>query len=404
MRIFFSVGEPSGDLHGANLIRRLRQLRPETEIVGYGGPRMEAAGCRLEHDLTELAVMWFWQALVNVRLFWQLYRRAGRMFADPQRRPDAVVLIDYPGFNWWVARAARRHGIVVYYYGVPQVWAWAPWRVRKMRRLVDHVLCKLPFEADWYREHGCNAIYVGHPYYDEIAERTVDASFLESQRNDSRPLVTLLPGSRTQEVVRNGPELLRAAGRALQAAPEARLAAACFNSRQAALLCEQAQRLQLPLEIHVGRTAELIEAAHCCLACSGSVSLELMCAAKPSAILYRMSRFQYRLGQLLVRVKYITLVNLLAMEDRFERTRTPYDPRAEGSSLVPMPEYPTCEDKSAQLAEHVVQWIRDAGAHGAASQRLRELRQQFAAPGATQRAAEYVLSTLAEQGGAARAA
>ncbi|MEM1305143.1 MAG: lipid-A-disaccharide synthase, partial [Planctomycetota bacterium] len=163
MKIFFSVGEPSGDLHGANLIRELKKTGDDWEFVGYGGPRMAAAGARLHEDLTKLAVMWFARVLLNLHKFIGLKRRAERYFLE--HRPDAVVLIDYPGFNWHIARVARKQGIPVFYYGTPQLWGWASWRVKKLRRDVGHALCKLPFEEPWLRERGCNATFVGHPYF-----------------------------------------------------------------------------------------------------------------------------------------------------------------------------------------------------------------------------------------------
>ena len=140
MRIFFSVGEPSGDLHGANLIRRLK-LQTEVECVGFGGPKMEEAGCELKFELTSMAVMFIAEVLKNIRLFFRLIGDADKYFAE--NKVDAVVLIDYPGFNWWIARKAKKHGIPVFYYGVPQMWAWAGWRVRKIRKFVDHVLLSL---------------------------------------------------------------------------------------------------------------------------------------------------------------------------------------------------------------------------------------------------------------------
>jgi len=139
MQIFFSVGEPSGDLHGANLIRALRARHADWQFVGYGGPKMADAGCRLHADLTQLAVMWVAQVLWNIRKFLKLLGEADRYFQE--QRPDLVILIDYPGFNWWIARKAKAAGIPVVYYGTPQLWAWAGWRVSKMRRFVDHVLC-----------------------------------------------------------------------------------------------------------------------------------------------------------------------------------------------------------------------------------------------------------------------
>ena len=231
LTIFFSAGEPSGDLHGANLIRQLQARCPDFEAVGYGGPKMAAAGCQLHADLTALAVMWFARVLVNLHKFWDLASRADRYFRH--HRPDAVVLIDYPGFNWWIARRAKAHGIPVFYYTPPQIWAWAQWRVKKMRRLVDHVLCSLPFEEAWFREHGCNATFVGHPFFDEVRRQPLDEQFIERHRGQPGPLVTILPGSRTQEVTHNLRWFLKAAALVRQRCPSVRFAVAAFKPHQA---------------------------------------------------------------------------------------------------------------------------------------------------------------------------
>jgi lipid-A-disaccharide synthase len=393
-QVFFSVGEPSGDLHGANLIRALRRQHPGIRAVGFGGPRMKAAGMEQLTDLTELAVMWVLQAVINIHRFWQLLRQADKYFGE--HHPDAVILIDYPGFNWWIARKAKKHGIPVFYYGAPQMWAWASFRVRKMRRLVDHVLCKLPFEARWYMERGCNAIYVGHPYFDQLTEHVPDREFMhrEGSRQQGR-LVTILPGSRTQEVTNNLPWLLKAAEEVHQQVPQARFAIAAFNEKQARMARQMLAGCGLPIQIFVHRTAELIQISHCCLACSGSVSLELMFHTKPSAILYWVNRTTHFLVKhLIVRVKYITLVNLLACEDRFERTRQPYDPHAAGAEKVPFPEYPTCEDKSAQLAEHVIRWLTDPSEYHQRVAQLADLKSRFCATGASTAAADYILRHL----------
>ena len=119
------------------------------------------------------------------------------------------MLIDYPGFNWWIARRARHHGIPVFYFVPPQLWAWAGWRVEKMRRFVDHVLCSLPFEEAWYRERGVKAEYVGHPFFDELPRQTLDDDFMAEQRRRPGTIVSILPGSRTQEVERNFKTQLR---------------------------------------------------------------------------------------------------------------------------------------------------------------------------------------------------
>ena len=393
MQIFFSVGEPSGDLHGANLIRALREISPAIQCVGYGGPKMQQAGCELHEDLTSFAVMLFGDAIKNLRRFWDCYQRAREYLRTS--RPDAVVLIDYPGFNWWIASAAKEAGIPVIYYGAPQLWAWASWRIRKMRRLVDHVLCKLPFEESWYRERGCNAHFVGHPYFDELRERQLDEAFVDRLRSsENSPLITILPGSRRVEVRNNLPAFLTAAKHIRQSHPEVRFAIASFNDEQAELAKAELGDHDLAGDIYVGRTPELIEAAHSCLACSGSVSLELLYHAKPAVVHYRVSRSTYLLGRALLRVRYMTLVNLLAAEDRFCSRPRPYDPNDPRDVGIPYPEYPTCGDKSVEIARHVTQWLDAPETHAAQVAQLGRLRDEVAQTGASRTGATYIMKTL----------
>jgi len=392
LRIFFSAGEPSGDLHGSNLIGQLRQRESGLEAIGFGGPRMAAAGCVLHEDLTALAVMWFARALANLHKFWDLVGRADRYFRH--HRPDAVVLIDYPGFNWWVARRAKAHGIPVFYYAPPQIWAWAQWRVKKMRRLVDHVLCGLPFEETWLRAHGCNATFVGHPFFDELGRQTIDEAFVARLRNQPGRLVTILPGSRTQEVSHNLKWFLKAARLVHQAVPDARFAVAAFKPHQAEMASVAAASSGLPIEVFVGKTPELIRAAECCMACSGSVSLELLYQTKPTVILYWITPLAYRVQEYFRKVKYITLVNLLATDELFPADLTPYDPAQPDAHRVLFPEYLTCEDKSAQIAAHLVQWLSDPVSRSDLERRLAELKARVAHGGAAARAADYILKAL----------
>jgi lipid-A-disaccharide synthase len=395
MKIFFSVGEPSGDLHGANLIRALRARRPNLECVGYGGPKMAEAGCSLHADLTALAVMWLLRALLNLHKFLALVWRADRYFRD--ERPDGVVLVDYPGFNWWIARKAKARGIPVFYYAPPQIWAWASWRVKKMRRFVDHVLCSLPFEADWFRERGCHATFVGHPYFDEVRSRRLDQDFLDRQVLLEGPLVVLLPGSRTQEVVQNLPTFLKAAARIRQLRPDARFAIASFKASQAAIARELVQKSGLPVEVYVRRTAELIELSDACLAVSGSVSLELLYHAKPTVVLYKISRFAFFVQRLFRKVKYITLVNLLVADELFPRDLAPYDSASPADAKALFPEYLTCEDKSESLAQHVLAWLNDDGRRKRLVRELVALKMRVAHGGASRRATDYLLREIDAQ-------
>jgi lipid-A-disaccharide synthase len=373
MTIFFSAGEPSGDLHAANLIRELQRQRPGIRCTGYGGPQMRAAGCTLHADLTALAVMWLLRALLNLHKFVRLLNRADRYFA--RERPDAVVLVDYPGFNWWIARRAKRHGIPVFYYAPPQIWAWAGWRVKKMRRFVDHVLASLPFEESWFRERGCRATFVGHPYFDEVRRQELDVDFVAEIQSRPGPLVTILPGSRTQEVTSNLRWFLMAAQSIRQRVPQARFAIAAFRPHQAEYARRLVVQAGLPIEVFVGRTPELIEAAVCCMACSGSVSLELLYHKKPTVILYWITRFAYWVQGFFRKARFITLVNLLAGRELF-------------------PEYLTWEDKSEQIAAHVVRWLVDDNRREELVAELAKLKARVARGGASRVGAEYVLAQL----------
>ncbi|MEX0939340.1 MAG: lipid-A-disaccharide synthase [Pirellulales bacterium] len=391
MKIFISVGEPSGDLHGANLVRHLRRQRPKAKLVGYGGTRMAEAGCELLENTSDLAVMWLSRVILRLGTFLRLLLRANRYFRD--ERPDAVVLIDFPGFNWWIARRAKAHGIPVFYYGAPQIWAWARWRVGKMRRLIDHVLCKLPFEEDWYRRQGCNATYVGHPYFDELRGQRLDEDFI-AQHQAGSPLVAILPGSRTQEVTGNFRWLLRAAEHTRAQVPAVRFAVACYRESHARRVRKMLAGSDLPIEVFVRQTPELIHLASCCMAVSGSVSLELLYHAKPTVILYWVSRPAYFIQRFFRKVKYITLVNLLSTEELFPRDLRPYDPQQPDAASVLMPEYLTCQDRSPQIARHVVEWLTDPDQRDQRVAALAALRDRVGHGGASQRAADYLLGAL----------
>lgn len=388
MKIFFSAGEPSGDLHAANLIRALRFHCHGLEAVGLGGPEMEAAGCRLQADMTRLAVMWFLRAILNLHRYWRVLSQTDRYFRH--HRPDAVVLIDFPGFNWWVARRAKAHRIPVFYYVPPQIWAWARWRVNKMRRLVDHILCSLPFEAQWFRQHGCRATFVGHPFFDEVRRQSFDTTFLEQQRRQGGPLVTILPGSRTQEVAANFRWFLKAAGQVHRQVPGVRFAVAAFRQKQAEMVRRQVADSGLPIEVHVGRTPELIHAADCCMAVSGSVSLELLYHGRPTVVLYWISPLAYRVQALFRRVKYISLVNLLRADELFPADTTPYEPTQPDAEKILFPEYLTCRDRSHDIAHHVVRWLTDPAEKARVERELALLRDEVAHDGASRAAADYI--------------
>jgi lipid-A-disaccharide synthase len=335
---------------------------------------MASTGANLLFDLTTLAVMWFGRVLANIATFAGLARRAKRHFEVD--RPDAVILIDYPGFNFALAKRASAAGIPVYFFVPPQLWAWGGWRISKVRRWFTGVLTALPFEEEWYRERGVNTHYVGHPYFDELGMQRLDARFLRDQRQSGRPIVALLPGSRDQEVSRNFRDMLAAAVRIHATRPDVRFLVASFNEQQANAARGMAEGAELPIEFYVGRTPEIIELADGCVSVSGSVSLEMMYRLKPAVILYRVGRvFSFLARRLLLRVRYITLVNLLAAEEIY-------------------PEYATSRDCSSDIAAQVLDWLNDSAARAARIERLRRLRDEVACPGACDRAAEFLVAAV----------
>jgi lipid-A-disaccharide synthase len=381
MKIFFSAGEPSGDLHTASLIRALRAQCGGLEFCGFGGHHMEAAGCSpLLFPLADYPVIGFLPVAVQLGRFLRLASEADRLFRH--QRPDAVVLVDNPGFNWWIARRAKFHRIPVFYFLPPQIWAWASWRVSKMRRFVDHVMCSMPFETDWYESRGVPAVFTGHPYFDELHHRQLDEQFIASYRSTSdSPVIGILPGSRSLEVKRIFPMYIRAADRIARVYPNARFPVAFLRPAHMQMMQRYFQETKLNLHAHVGRTAEIIEASYVCMSKSGSVSLEILHHTKPSTILYQVSKANYGLYRIFralggVADTYITLVNILADREL-------------------LPEFISCTDVSEALSVNVLQWLEDPQAHAHTVSELRKLKSHVAQPGATDRTAAYILNILA---------
>jgi lipid-A-disaccharide synthase len=376
MRLFLSAGEPSGDMHGANLVRRLRDRHPGLDVVGFGGDKMAAAGARLVYPLCDFAVMGLGAAVLAVPKMLGILRLAEESF--DRERPDALVMIDYPGFHWWLARAAKKRGIPVCYFVPPQVWAWARWRVGKLRRLTDQVLSSLPFEHDFFEARGVRSQLVGHPYFDELAAQRLDGDFLAGQRRKPGTVVGILPGSRKHELHYNVPSLLRAARIVHAKRPDVRFLVACLKPHQAELVRAQAKDAGVPIEVHHGRTPEVIHLAHSCMAVSGSVSLELLYRGKPAAIMYRVVWTTRLLGKLLLKTKYITLVNLLADRRLF-------------------PEYVSVGCQAEAVAADVLGWLQDRAKYEEVCGELAALRARVAQPGACDRAAAAIGELVGEK-------
>ncbi len=309
--IMVIAGEPSGDLHGGRLVAELRRMRPGLAIYGIGGDRMQAAGMELIYHIRDFSFMGFIEVLGHLPFIRQAMKRMEHLLAA--RRPDVVVLIDYPGFNLRFGARAKRAGVKVAYYISPQVWAWGQGRVRRIRRIVDRMLCILPFEQDFYRARGVPALYVGNPLLDEARPRlTKDAFCRQLGLSASQPLVGLLPGSRKQEVEKILPAMLGACRLMGEKQPSVQFALNLASGFAPEAVEAMIKRAGLKIALAKGQSYELMAHSDLVLAASGTATLECGIIGTPLIIVYKTSWLSYLLGRWLVKVPYIGLVNLVA--------------------------------------------------------------------------------------------
>lgn len=307
MRYYLIAGEASGDLHGAGLIRELRRLDPGAEIRCWGGDKMEAAGGTVVKHFRDLAFMGFVEVLRNLRTIFRNLRFCREDIAA--FRPDVLILIDYPGFNLRIARWARQQGLKIVYYISPQVWAWKEGRVKMMKQCIDKMLVILPFEKDYYRERWqWDVAYVGHPLVETIdGFRAASAQAgLPVFAKEGQPLVALLPGSRRQEILKKLPVMLETS----QRFPECRFVVAKAPGLEDEFYTDLLRPYPNVSAVS-GQTYALLAQARAALVTSGTATLETALFGVPEVVCYKGSYLSYQIGRRVVKVKYISLVNLI---------------------------------------------------------------------------------------------
>ncbi len=300
-RIFVSAGEPSGDLHASALVTALRRHAGTSAIDAMGGPRLAAAGATIRYPIDDRAAMGAWEVLEHVPAHVRLLRALRRRLEG--RAYDLVVLVDYPGFNLRLARAAREAGVPVLYYIAPQFWAWGEWRTGALRRTVDRLAVILPFEESYFRGRGVPAEFVGHPLVERIRPSRAEARARLGFTNDE-PVLAVLPGSRPQEIDRHWPLFRDAALRARRARPGVRIV---VGGRSGARYAGSRG-----LTVLRDESAVALAAADAALVKSGTSTLEAALADTPMAVAYRAHPATIALARRLVRVPAISLVNLVA--------------------------------------------------------------------------------------------
>jgi lipid-A-disaccharide synthase len=318
VRVLLSCGEPSGDLYAGALVAALRARDPALEAFGLGGERMAAAGARLLADFRGLSVTGLAEALEVLPKSWAAYRRLVR--AARHRRPDVLVVIDYPDFNFRLMRAIKRLGVPVVYYISPQLWAWRPGRMKTMKSLVDRVIVIFPFEEDLYRREGVDVRFVGHPLVEMTAPSADRATLAREFGVDlTRPVIALLPGSRPNEVRRLAPVLGEAARRVGGRVPGAQFVVARAPHLSDDLFAPFAADAGEPRHgtlpgsaIVEARTDDVLSVSDLVLTASGTATVQTAIHRRPMVVLYKLSALTYRLGKPLARVDMYAMVNLIA--------------------------------------------------------------------------------------------
>ncbi|MBC7926535.1 MAG: lipid-A-disaccharide synthase [Bryobacteraceae bacterium] len=307
--VLVSAGEASGDLYAAELVTALKGNHQKLSFFGCPGDRMEAAGVEPVIRASSLGVVGLVEVVAHLPRIYGAFRKL--VSAAKSRRPAVAILTDSPDFNLRVARQMKLMGVPVVYLIAPQVWAWRQKRVRKFPGLIDHLLCIFPFEEPWFRERGVNATYIGHPLTHIVRRTRSREEFFSRHRLDPhRPLVVLLPGSRVGEVSRHLPVVADAAVRLKEA--QCLLATpAGFSSRAGARFFRE----RIPassIQVVEGETSDALAHATVAMAASGTVTVEAAVLGTPMVTFYRVSPLSWALGRRLVRVPYLTMVNLIA--------------------------------------------------------------------------------------------
>ena len=307
MKYYLISGEASGDLHGANLMKSLKREDKKAEFRFFGGDLMQSQGGTLVKHYSEMAFMGFVEVLANVGT---IYKNLGKAKQDILSfNPDAIILIDFPGFNLKIASFAKKQGIKVLYYISPKVWAWNPKRVLNIKKVVDRMFCILPFEVDFYKRWGMDVDYVGNPLMDAIEDNEQDDQFKLKYNLDLRPVVALLPGSRMQELNKILPVMITVADRF----PEYQFVIAGAPGFKKDVYNPFLKGRKIPVIFN--NTYNLLTNSRAAVVTSGTATLETAILKIPQVVVYKGNSISVGIARLLVKIKFISLVNLIMNEE-----------------------------------------------------------------------------------------
>ena len=371
MKIMISVGEASGDLHGASVANALKLLQPDVQLVGMGGQAMREAGVDIVYDIADLGVIGFVEVVKNLRRLFKL-----RDFLSDymeQERPDVLVIIDYPGFNVRLAKVAQQKGIPVVSYISPSAWAWGKGRAKELAQIVERVAAIFPFEADVYREAGAKVTFVGHPLLDIVKpamER--DEALLHFAAQSDQYHILLMPGSRQQEISSLLPDMLAAGEKIVEQVPNCQFFLPVASTISREMLQNIIDKYKVPVTLTIGNNYDLMNICDLAIASSGTATLETSLMKVPTVIVYRLAALTYILGKLLVKIPNIGLPNIIA-----------------GRRI--MPELLQSEVTPDNIARQSIALLTDRTVREQAMTDLAEVREKLGETGAVNRVAQVIM-------------
>lgn len=377
---WFVAGEASGDARAAEVMRALREMSPQVRFGGAGGPKMETfAEGAFDNWTAQSAVLGLWDVLKRYGYFRKKFRE---MLANIAReKPDAVVLVDYPGFNLRLARALRQrnYGGKILYYISPQVWAWNRGRIPKMAKILDLMICVFPFEAGMYEASGLRTVFAGHPLF-ETLEQEKQGMAREAD------LIGLFPGSREREIKRIFPIMVEAAKRILQEIPTARFEAAAATEAHAVRM--RAMAAGVNIAIRIGTAHDLMQRASVGVVCSGTATLEAAFFELPYCLVYKVAWLTFEIGRRVVDVNALGMINIL----NNYRKNPPLDLRypAKPAQHI-IREFIQHEATPEAIALETLRLLRDTQARNVLVSELRQITSELQVTGASRRAAAVLL-------------
>ena len=371
--IMLVVGEASGDIHGANLIKALRTRDPTLKAYGVAGEQLGQTDFEALFSVSKLTGMGFVELAGNLGNVWRAYRLLRRTLR--QRRPNLLILVDFPEFNLRLAKLAKALHIPVLYYVSPQIWAWRRGRVRQIARWVDQMAVVFPFEVSFYESHGVKVVFVGHPLLDAVHVKEDRQTVLSRLGLDpAKPTIALLPGSRHREVSYHLPVMLEASAR-LSSEREIQFLVVRADTVDAGELRSMVARVNLKMPVIDQARYDAVNASDLVWTASGTATLETALLRKPMIIVYRLSWLTYCLARLLVRVDHIGMVNLIA-----------------GERLVP--ELVQADLTAQRLIEESRTLLDNQPARSQIIEKLSELREKLGPSGAADRVADLALAMV----------